>query len=139
MVRTATRVGMAALCAGILVGAGCARGGSGGEDLAETVPPVEGISACEEVFAAGNAIDRATFGEVCSRGEEMVVSRPVRLECLDDRILTWNEFAWGYEGQPMTMLDPEAESGDDELPFDDIVQCLQAEGAGSTEAASAAP
>ena len=141
MARATTRVGMAALCAAIVVGAGCARGGSGGEDLAETVPPVEGTAACEEVFAAGNAIDRATFGEVCSRGEEMVVSRPVRLECTDDRILTWNEFAWGYEGQPMTLLDPEAASGDDELPFDEMIQCLQVDAAatGTDAAASATP
>ena len=129
----------AALCAAIVLGAGCARGGSGGEDLAETVQPIEGTTACEEVFAAGKTIDRATFGEVCSQGEEMVVARPVRLECVDDRVLTWNEFAWGYEGQAMTMLDPAAESGDDELPFDEIIQCLQNAAAGTEAAASTTP
>ena len=136
MARATTRVVIAALCAAVVSTAGCARGGSGGEELAETVPPVEGTSACEEVFGEGKVVDRATFGEVCSEGEEMTVSRPVRLDCVDDRVLTWNEFAWGYEGQAMTMLEADATSGDDALPFDEIVQCLQS---GSETAAAATP
>ena len=134
-------MGIVALCAAVVVGAGCSRGGSKGEDLAETVPPIEGTSACDEVYGPGKTIDRATFGEVCSQGDEMVVSRPVRLQCADDRILTWNDFAWGYEGAAMTMLDPTATEGDEELPYDEIIECLKATApvAGTDAAASATP
>jgi hypothetical protein len=138
MARATTRVAIAALCAAAVATAGCARGGSAGEELAEAVPPVEGTVACEEVFAEGKVVDRATFGEVCTRGDEMTVSRPVRLACGDDRVLTWNEFAWGYEGQAMTMLDASATSGDDALPFDEIIQCLQTGPASGSESAAAA-
>jgi hypothetical protein len=136
MARAGTRVGIVALTAAVLGAAGCARGGSSAEELAESVPPVEGTVACDEVFGQGKVIDVATFGEVCTRGEEMVVSRPVRLECVDDRVLTWNEFAWGYEGQEMTMLDPNSTSPDDGLPYDQITSCLQAQGASADAAAS---
>ena len=128
-------MGIAGLCAGLVVTAGCARGGSGNDELTESIPLIDGINACDEVFAAGKAIDTATFGQVCSQGEEMVVARPVRLECGDGRVLTWNDFAWGYEGQEMTLRetgDPVAgQAAEEALPFDEAVSCL-----GNTTAAA---
>jgi hypothetical protein len=129
MVRAGTRVGIATVCAALALGAGCARGGSSADELQETVPVPPEMKPCDEVFGADKVIDLVTFGEACTRGEEMVVSRPVRLECLDQRVLVWNEFAWGYEGSPMTMLDTgEAQEGrpmEEQLPYDEAITCLQ--------------
>jgi len=125
MARANNRV-RATLCAAVVAAAiaGCTSSGSEAE-LSESVPLPEGISPCEEVFGANKVIDPKTFGEACSQGEEMVVPRPVELRCVDQKVMVWNDFAWGFEGQPMTMIDtglPVQDQG----PYDAAIECLKA-------------
>jgi hypothetical protein len=104
--------------------AGCTSSGSGEAALSESVPLPDGISACEDVFGADKVIDPKTFGEACSQGGEMIVPRPVKLNCVDEKLMLWNDFAWGYENQPMTMID----SGlpvQDQGPYDAAIECLK--------------
>jgi len=114
----------ATLCAAVVAAAvaGCTSSGSEAE-LSASVPLPEGISACEDVFGADKVIDPKTFGEACSQGEEMVVPRPVELECVDQRVMVWNDFAWGYEGQPMAMIDNDI-AVRDQGPYDAAIECL---------------
>jgi hypothetical protein len=52
----------------------------------------------------------------------MAVPRYVRLDCVDDRTLVWNEFAWGYVGAAMTLFDPSAGV---RMPTAEAVACRQ--------------
>ena len=124
MTRARPRVGVI-LCAAAVFFAGCSRSGSTADDLSETVPLPEGISACTDVFGPGKVVDPKTFGEACSQGEQMVVPRPVELHCADQRVLYWNDFAWGYEGQEMTPLQSETPDAEQSPPYDEAVECLK--------------
>ena len=136
MTRAGSRVGIV-LCAAVVAVAGCSRGG-GEEELSKTVPLPDGISPCEEVFGPGLVIDPITFGEACSQGEEMVVPRPVTLTCADQRVLVWNDFAWGYEGQEMTMLTADTSQAEQDAPFNEAVECLKDAAPGQAPADPAA-
>jgi hypothetical protein len=124
MTRARTRAGVI-LCAAVVSVAGCSRSGSDADELSETVPLPNGISACDEVFGPGKVVDPATFGEACSQGEELVVPRPVELHCSDQSVLFWNDFAWGYEGQEMTMLESDTPEPQQSLPYEEAVNCLK--------------
>jgi hypothetical protein len=76
-----------------------------GESQSSTEIPVpDGLPACDEIFAPGNLIDPATFGDGCRTADDQLqVPRPAVLDCQDGPALMWNDYAWGFEGQPMTM------------------------------------
>jgi hypothetical protein len=79
------------------------------------------MPACSEEFQQGKTIEEANFGRACrSQEDELIVPRYVRLECADDTTLVWNDFAWGYVGQPMQLFDPNAAS---RIPADEALAC----------------
>ncbi|MDD9369524.1 MAG: hypothetical protein PV358_05380, partial [Acidimicrobiales bacterium] len=55
------------------------------------------------------------------RGEDLLSPRPVTLECGDGSTLMYNDLAWGYEGQPMT-LTPEDDPS--KMPEAEAAECL---------------
>ncbi len=119
------RTGTAAALA-LLVAVGCS--GEGGETpSASSVAPTD-LPACEEVYVDGVEISNDTFGLACVQGEDLVSPRPVRLECSDGRTLVFNDLAWGYDGEPMT-LTPEDDPS--KMPEAEVDECV-APGPGDT-------
>lgn len=89
-----------------------------------SVPPRD-IPACNEVYAPEKKITRAEFGEACvTEKGDLITPLPVRIRCEDDRMLYWNDLAWGYLDGPMTMT---PEDRDVKIPdaLDD--ECLNTE------------
>lgn len=86
------------------------------------------IPACTEVYTQGIEITRADFGVACLTDSGRLVSpRPIRIECEDDRQLLWNQFGWGFLGEPMTVTPEDAVS---KIPQDALSDCLAGPGAG---------
>jgi hypothetical protein len=116
---------MAAALLAVATAAGC------GADAASSTPSSsvapQDIPACSEVYTQGLEITRAEFGVACLTGSGRLVSpRPVRIECEDDRQLLWNQFGWGFLGEPMTVTPADAVS---KIPEDALQDCLAGGGA----------
>lgn len=130
MARTWIVAGVAGLAA--LVAAGC--GGDGGDTpSASSVVPTD-LPACDEVYVEGAVIDNENFGLACVRNDELISPRPVRIECNDGRELLFNDLAWGYFGEGMT-LTPEDDPS--KMPEAEVDECLAASATGADEAESA--
>ena len=113
-----------ALGAAVIVVGGCVSSGSNSPDLSKTVPLPKGVTPCEDIYVDQAVVDPKTFGETCSQGEEMIVPRPVELRCSDGRTLFWNRYAWGYETEPMKLINAD-EPTYKQAPFDESVKCLK--------------
>jgi hypothetical protein len=127
MARGDKRLWVALGAAAILIG-GCSRGSAGDAELTQKPALPDGLTACSEIYGQNKVVDDKTFGRACSEGEDLVVPRPVRLTCTDGRELYWNDYAWGYLNDPMTLIDPTAPMNE-QLPFDEAVECIKAESA----------
>ena len=111
-----------ALGATVVAFAGCA-GNDGVDAVTEKVPLPKGISQCEDIYKANAVVNPKTFGDACAEGQEMVVPRPVVLRCANSKVLYWNDFAWGYENERMTLIDQKA-AAHDRVPYDPAMKCL---------------
>ena len=111
-----------------LGGVGCSSD-DGGSPAASSVPP-QGFTACEEIYVQGAVVNDDTFGLACVKNDVIVSPRPVRLDCSDGKQLLFNDLAWGYEGEPMTITEEDDPS---KMPEAEVDACL-APGAGSAVA-----
>ena len=68
-------------------------------------------------------IGRDNMGKACVQDEEIVSPRPVRIECTDGRELVFNDLAWGYDGEPMTITPPDDPS---KMPEAEVDRCVAA-------------
>ena len=112
------RTGTAAALA-LLVAVGCT-GDGGDTPSASSVAPTD-MPACEEIYADGAEITKKDFGLACVYGEDLISPRPVKLECTDGSTLMFNDLAWGYEGEAMT-LTPEDDPS--KMPEGEVDECL---------------
>ena len=112
-----------------LAGVGCGAD-SGADPAASSVPP-QGFKACEEVYAPGAVVNDDTFGLACVKDGVIESPSPVRLECSDGDQLFFNDLAWGYEGEPMTLVDEDDPS---KLPEAEVDACLAPVPGGATAA-----
>jgi hypothetical protein len=113
-----SRIATVALAAVGLVATGCGAG-SGSTTPSSSVAPL-GIPECDEIYSDGQVIANDRFGEACQRNGELLTPLPVRVECEDDRILLWNDLAWGYLDGPMTMT-PEGQV--QKMPEAEVDRC----------------
>ena len=123
-----------ALAALVVVGAaasGCGAG-SGASTPSSSVAPI-GIPSCADVYGEGMDIVAGEFGAACLQDNgRMVTPLPISVECGDDRTLVWNDLAWGYVGEAMT-LTPEDDPS--KMPTEAVDQCL----AGATTESAGSP
>jgi hypothetical protein len=131
MRRTGAAVSLVLALAG--GGAACGGDGGGGTPSASSVAPI-GIQACEEIYVSGAEITNDNFGVACVDGGTLVSPRPVRLDCTDGRRLFFNDLAWGFFGEGMTLTRPDDPS---KMPEAAVDECLAP--VGSATAESAAP
>jgi hypothetical protein len=119
------------LVVALAAAAGC---GSGeGVSVASSSVPPQDIPACSEIFEEGKKIEDPEFRKACvTDAGELVSSWPVELTCQDDRQLRWNDLAWGYVGQAMT-LTPEDDPS--KMPTEAVDECL----AGATTESAGSP
>lgn len=110
---------VAAALAGAVALAGCA-GDSAASPSGSSVVPTD-LPACEDVYVEGAVIDNENFGLACTRGDELLSPRPVRLECKDGRELLFNELAWGYFGEGMHIT---PEDDPSKVPEAEVDECL---------------
>lgn len=104
--------------------AGCAKADSG-DAVTNVVPLPKGLARCEDVYKADATINPNTFGDACSQGDEMMVPRPMILHCSNKKVFYWNEFAWGYEKEPMTLIGPDDDNSSDTPAFRESVKCIK--------------
>jgi hypothetical protein len=122
-----------AVAVAFLVAAGCSSDDTSTPSASSVVPT--DMPACDEVYAEGNVIDNE-FGLACVLDDELVSPRPVRLECGDGRILVFNDLAWGYDGEGMTIT---PEDDPSKMPEEAVDECIVgAPGASATDAAAGA-
>jgi hypothetical protein len=123
--RTGLVAGVVAALA--LAGAGCSAD-SGETPSASSVPPND-MPLCSEVYVEGAIVDNTNFGLACVENEAIVSPRPVRLECSDGQELLFNDLAWGYFGQPMTLTPRDDPS---KMPEAEVDACLAPPRGGTT-------
>jgi hypothetical protein len=124
----------AAVALAIVVLGGCSKGGADVQS-ATPAPLPEDMPTCSELFVTGKTVERASFGEACrGGGGELSVPRPVTLECADGRVFLWNDYAWGYVDEPMTIV----ETGvNDDAPVNESMECLERASGGAGAATTA--
>lgn len=127
---TRSRLTLAALALlGLPLSAACA-GGDAGSTTPSSSVPLKGIAPCSELYADGKKVTTAEFGVACviddgtQRDGELVTPMPVRITCEDDRKLYWNDLAWGYLNDVMTLTPPDV---NDKTPAGPLEQCLAEE------------
>jgi hypothetical protein len=111
----------------VVLAAGCG-GDSGATPSASSVAPND-MPACEEVYAEGAEVDNENFGLACVLGEDLISPRPVRIDCSDGRELLFNDLAWGYFGEPMTIT---PEDDPSKMPQAAVDECLDPGAPGAT-------
>jgi hypothetical protein len=119
----------------LVLAAGVAACGADGTDTpsASSVPPTD-MPACDEIYVADAEITNENFGLACVLGDDLVSPRPVRIECTDGRELLFNDLAWGYFGEGMTLTPADDPS---KMPESEVDECLAPTGtAPSSESAS---
>lgn len=107
-------------------------GDTGETPSASSVVPND-MPACEEIYVEGKAIDNEDFGLACVKDDEIVSPRPVRLECSDGTELLFNDLAWGYFGEGMTLTPDDDPS---KMPESAVSDCLAPPDDGSVTAGS---
>ena len=122
MKRTGTVAALA-----LLVAVGCGSDGSSTPSASSVAP--NDMPACEEVYAQGVEIDNENFGLACVKGEDLISPRPVRIECTDGRTLLFNDLAWGYFGEGMTIT---ADDDPSKMPESEVDACLAPPAGGVT-------
>jgi hypothetical protein len=115
MKRTGTVAALA-----VVLAAGCSSG-SASPVASSSVPP-EDIPPCSDIYKAGATVDDASFGLACVKDEVLLSPRPVSLECTDGRQLRFNDLAWGYVGEPMTIT---ADDDPSKMPEEAVDECLR--------------
>jgi hypothetical protein len=117
------------LAGGIAVAALVAVGGCAKDDpnvaVTDVVPLPKGIAQCNNVYKDGAPVDPKTFGDACAQGEDLIVPRPVKLHCSNNKYLYWNQFAWGYEKEQMELLEKDALTSADNPAFAESLKCLK--------------
>jgi hypothetical protein len=115
------RIGIVLVLAASLAAlAGCSTG-EAGSVASSSVPPHD-LPKCSDVYVEGKVIKDAEFRLACVTDAGNLISpRPVELTCEDDRELRWNELAWGYVGEPMTLTPADDPS---KMPTDAVDKCL---------------
>jgi len=112
---TGTAVALVAVLA-----AGCG-GDSGATPSASSVAPND-MPACEEIYVEGAEITNETFGLACVKDQDLLSPRPIRIDCSDGRELLFNDLAWGYFGETMTITPDDDPS---KMPQEAVDECLE--------------
>jgi hypothetical protein len=115
------RTGLAVLLLAVVAAAGCST-----EDTPVTGTPTSAapkdIPPCSELYQAGKVIEDLEFRKACvTDNGELTSPRPVEITCVDDRELRWNDLAWGYVGEPMTLTPADDPS---KMPALAVDECL---------------
>jgi hypothetical protein len=118
--------GAAAALLAVAAASGCS-GEAASSTPSSSVAPHD-IPACTEVYTQGLDVTRAEFGVACLTDSGRLESpRPIRIECEDGRQLLWNQFGWGFLGEPMTVTPAEEVS---KIPQEALNDCLSGPGGG---------
>lgn len=120
--------GTGTVAALVVVLAAACSGAEGETPSASSVPPND-MPACEDIYKEGAVIDNETFGLACVKGDELISPRPVRIECTDGDELLFNDLAWGYYGDAMTITPDDDPS---KMPESAVDECLDPEAPGAT-------
>jgi hypothetical protein len=122
--RTRTRLvaAPALALAALAVAAGCS--GTDASPVASSSVPPQDLPACADIYKEGAKVE-SRFGIACIRDDELVSPQPVKLECSDGRWLYYNDLAWGFLGDVMTLTPEEDVSKAPEAAVD---ECLSPSG-----------
>jgi hypothetical protein len=112
-------------------GAACSSD-DGSTPTASSVPPND-MPPCDEVYVQGAEITNENFGLACVLGEALISPRPVRIECTDGRELLFNDLAWGYFGEGMTLTPFDDPS---KMPEREVDHCLAPAASAASSSAS---
>lgn len=116
--------GLAALVLAALLGGAC---GSSNVSAQIDAPLPPNLERCEDKYEDGKVIDYSAdgdFGKACEENGDLVTPVPIDVQCTDGRRLLSNRYAWGYQGDVMTLFASE----DDTVrlpPDDEVSRCLE--------------
>jgi hypothetical protein len=110
---------LALALAALATGSGCTTESASPVASSSIVP--EDIPDCSEIYKEGAIVEDRSFGVACVRGEQLLTPIPVRIECVDGRQLRYNDLAWGYVSEPMT-LTPEDDPS--KAPEEAVDECI---------------
>src|SRR5262245_34164792 len=79
------------------------------------------IPPCSDIYKAGAIVEDSKFGVACVQGDKLLTPIPVRIECVDGRQLRYNDLAWGFVSEPMT-LTPEDDPS--KAPEEAVNECI---------------
>lgn len=126
--RTGIFAGLGAFLAMALLGCGS----DAASPIASSSVPPRDLPACSEIYKNGAEVTDARFGLACVKDDQVVSPRPVKLECSDGRQLRYNDLAWGFVSEKMTVTPDDDPS---KTPEDAVAECL-APGPGGRSAAN---
>ena len=98
---------------------GCS--GSAASPIASSSVPPKDLPQCAAVYKAGAEVTDTKFGVACVKNDQVVSPRPVKLECTDGRQLRYNDLAWGYISEKMTLIPDDDPS---KVPTNAVNECL---------------
>jgi hypothetical protein len=98
---------------------GCS--GSSASPIASSSVPPKDLPQCSDIYKAGAEVTDAKFGLACVKNDQVVSPRPVKLECSDGRQLRYNDLAWGYVSEKMTLTPDDDPS---KTPEEAVKACL---------------
>jgi hypothetical protein len=115
-----------AVAVAALLAVGCSKVGSDTPTANRTALPAD-MAKCSDIFVTGKTVERKAFGQACKGdNDQLVVPLPVKLDCTDGRVLLWNDYAWGYVDDQMTVF---SSSDTQRQPVDEATKCLENSGA----------
>ncbi|HET6953184.1 MAG TPA: hypothetical protein VFI47_22570 [Acidimicrobiales bacterium] len=117
-----TRSRIVAAVALALAAAASAVGCSTGEasPVASSSVPPQDLPACEEIYKQGAKVE-VPFGIACVKDGKLISPQPTDLECTDGRRLLYNDLAWGFLGDVMTLTPDDDVS---KAPENAVDECL---------------
>jgi hypothetical protein len=103
----------------VLGAVGC--GADAASPVASSSVPPDDLPACDTIYKEGVKIEDSKFALACVKNDQVVSPVPVALECSDERQLRYNDLAWGYVGEGMTLI---AEDDPSKVPEEAVNACL---------------
>jgi hypothetical protein len=104
----------------LALGAGGCSADAASPVASSSVPP-DDLPACETIYKQGATIEDSKFALACVKNDQVVSPVPVSLECSDGKELRYNDLAWGYVGEPMTLT---ADDDPSKVPEEAVSACL---------------
>jgi hypothetical protein len=81
---------------------GSASKSGGATPTVTTTKPAVSVPSCADVVSGAEPVTQAVLDQPCEERGETQYLGTAFYECSDGRTLAWNDYGWGYLGEPWT-------------------------------------